>query len=146
MRLPDLSGYDLHRIIDDIDLAGVVVPGLRGSFFRRVRGVRVETVGLYEYAGSALFMSWGYAGEEHCRYTSLRRPDGSWGPAQVGCPPVRVLREGGRITGLELGARVLPAERGGRRLGGGATGSPRGSRQSGSGACAATGEVADRRT
>jgi hypothetical protein len=108
MQLPDLSGYQLRRTIDDIDLAGVTVPGLRGSFFRRPCGVRVRSAGVYEYGGTTLFMAWGYVGEEHCRFTALCRDDGSWEPARPGCPEVSVRRAGGRVTGLAVGGHLLP--------------------------------------
>jgi hypothetical protein len=105
MELPDLSGYRLHKVVDDVDLDGVVVRGLRGSFHRS--GTR--TVGVYSYAGAELFMAWGYVGEPHCRYTALRRPDGSWEPPRPGCPPVSRICDGGRVTALTLGGYVLPA-------------------------------------
>lgn len=152
MHLPDLSHYRLYRIVEDIDLDGVVVPGLRGSFYRRARGARVHTVGFYEYAGSPLLMAWGYVGEEHCRFTALRRPDGSWGPARPGCPPVRMLRDGDRVTALALGPHVLPtvhpsaSDRGGRGKAAVPPARPGRSRQRGSGACAVAGEVANQRT
>lgn len=110
MDLPDLSEYRLHKVIDNVDLDGVVVPGLRGSFHRRATGSRVRTVGVYSYAGAELFMAWGYVGEVHCRFSALRRPDGTWGPPRPGCPPVRRVHDGGRVTALTLGEHVLPAE------------------------------------
>jgi hypothetical protein len=109
MQLPDLSEYRLHRVIDDIDLDGVVVPGLRGSFFRRPDGA---TVGFYEYADSPVLMAWGYVGEEHCRFTALHQPDGSWGPPRPGCPPVQ--RVGDRW--LAVGPHRLPLSRSGQNL------------------------------
>lgn len=108
MHLPDLSEYRLHRVIDDIDLDGVVVPGLRGSFFRRPSGARVHTVGRYEYAAGPVLMAWGYVGEEHCRFTALHQPDGSWGPPQPGCPPVRRIHHGSRLAALAVGPHLLP--------------------------------------
>jgi hypothetical protein len=109
MLLPDLSEYRLHKVIDDVDLDGIVVPGLRGTFHRRPEGAVTSTVGLYSYAGVELFMAWGYVGEVHCRYTALRGPDGSWGPPLRGCPPVSKVCDGGRVTALTLGGYVLPA-------------------------------------
>jgi hypothetical protein len=105
MELPDLSEYRLHKVIDDVDLDGVVVEGLRGTFHRSDS----RTVGVYSYAGAELFMAWGYVGEPHCRYTALRRVDGSWEPPRPGCPPVSRTYDGGRVTALTLGEHVLPA-------------------------------------
>ncbi|MEH1127571.1 hypothetical protein [Micromonospora sp. CPCC 206061] len=105
-------------MIDDVDLDGIVVPGLRGTFHRRAEGAPastapegglISTVGLYSYAGIELFMAWGYVGEAHCRYTALRGPDGSWGPPLPGCPPVSKVCDGGLVTALTLGGYVLPA-------------------------------------
>jgi hypothetical protein len=151
-----LSDYRLHRVIENIDLDGVVVPGLRGSFFRRPYGTRTQTVGLYEYDGSALFMAWGYVGEEHCRFTALRRDDGSWQAPRPGCPDVSPHHSDGRVTALTVGGHVLPTqrERGDQPVDGsgslvGATRAepePSWSRQRGSGTCSAAGEVASLRT
>jgi hypothetical protein len=109
MLLPDLSEYRVHKVIDDVDLDGIVVPGLRGAFYRRPEGSLTSTVGLYSYAGVELFMAWGYVGEAHCRYTALRGADGSWGPPLSGCPPVSKVCDGGLVTALTLGGYVLPA-------------------------------------
>jgi hypothetical protein len=110
MHLPDLSDYRLHRVIEDIDLDGTVVPGLRGSFFRRPCGVRTQTVGLYEYDESVLFMAWGYVDEEHCRFTALRRDDGSWQAPRPGCPEVSPVYHDGRVTALAIGGYLLPTQ------------------------------------
>ncbi|WP_173079385.1 hypothetical protein [Phytohabitans rumicis] len=105
-------------MIENVDLDGVVVPGLRGSFHRR-RGEaasddavasRISTVGVYRFAGVDLLMAWGYVGEPHCRFTSVRRPDGTWEPPRPGCPPVTRVHDGGLVTALTLGGHVLPAE------------------------------------
>ncbi|WP_091557209.1 hypothetical protein [Micromonospora pattaloongensis] len=93
----------------DVDLDGVVVPGLSAAFHRRAAGGRIRTVGVYRYAGVELFMAWGYVGEPHCRFTAVRRPDNSWGPARPGCPPVVRLRDGGRVTALAIDGHVLTA-------------------------------------
>src|SRR5690606_31661292 len=107
--LPDLSTYRLHRVIPDVDLDGIVVPGLTATFHRRAEGDRIHTVGVYRYAGTTLVMAWGYVGEAHCRYTAVRRPDGAWDPPRPGCPRVERIREGGRVRALRIGAWVLPA-------------------------------------
>lgn len=49
--LPDLSGYRPHRTVADATLEGVLVPGLRGEFYRREEGGRLASVGRYRYAG-----------------------------------------------------------------------------------------------
>ncbi|MFC0533814.1 hypothetical protein [Phytohabitans kaempferiae] len=113
MELPDLSGYRLHKVINDVDLDGVVVRGLRGSFHRRADGPvgsAVLTVGVYSYAGADLLMAWGYVGEPHCRFNAVRRADGSWEPPRQGCPPVTRVHDGGQVTALTLGEHVLPTE------------------------------------
>ncbi|MGH3648266.1 MAG: hypothetical protein ACRDTM_13965 [Micromonosporaceae bacterium] len=102
-QFPDLRTFRLHKVIEDIDFDGASVPGLRGSFYRR----RDESVGVYSYAGRELFMAWGYVGEEHCRFTAVRRPDGSWARPHPGCPAVRVLRnadDATAVTGVEIRA------------------------------------------
>lgn len=103
--IPDLTTFRPHKVIDDIDIDGVAVPGLRGAFYRRERPAGLESVGVYSFAEGEVFMAWGYVGEEHCRYTAVRRPDGSWAPPYSGCPKLRVLRSGsdGRtVTGVEV--------------------------------------------
>jgi hypothetical protein len=91
-------------VIDDIDIDGVEVPGLRGAFYRRQHSAGLESVGVYSFADADLFMAWGYVGEQHCRYTAVRRADGSWAPPYSGCPKLRVLRsesDGRTVTGVE---------------------------------------------
>ena len=85
--------FEPHLTVDDADLDGVTVPGLRAEFLRRPDGTRVATVGRYSHAGRELFMAWGYVGEDHCRYYAVRGVDGDWEAAQAGCPRVRVLRD-----------------------------------------------------
>ncbi|MEV6525399.1 hypothetical protein AB0M43_25935 [Longispora sp. NPDC051575] len=103
MDMPDISLYDVHKIIEDVDFEGTPVPGLRGAFYRRPAGDRTESVGVYSYADDELFMAWGYVGEEHCRAAAARRPDGAWDAVRTGCPDVRVLRTGDEVTGLAVG-------------------------------------------
>ena len=91
MESPDLGEFHPYKIVEDIDLEGVVVPGLRGEFLRKEHGERTATVGRYSYAGREVFRAWGYAGEEHCRYFAVIGPDGAWEMPQAGCPRVRVL-------------------------------------------------------
>jgi hypothetical protein len=44
-------------------------------------------------------MAWGYVGEEHCRFSAVRGEQG-WGQPRPGCPNVRVLRDGDRVSGF----------------------------------------------
>ena len=102
MRVPDLSQYRPHRVIDDIPIGGVPVPGLRAEFFRRDLGDRVATVGRYRFVGREIFQSWGYAGEPACRFSALRGTNEEWEDARPGCPEVRALSDGDRVLGLAL--------------------------------------------
>ena len=102
MEAPDLAHYHPYETVDDIDLEGVVVPGLRGEFLRRDAGDRVATVGLYSYAGRELFKVWGYVGEEHCRYFAVLGVDGTWEKPQAGCPRVRVIEDANGVAALAL--------------------------------------------
>lgn len=104
--LPDLTAYRLHRTSADAQLEGAAVPGLHAEIFHRDLGERVASVGLYRYAGRELLMAWGFADEEHCRYSALCDVEGRWQPAVAGCPRVRLVRAGDRadgpVTGLVL--------------------------------------------
>ncbi len=89
-------------VIDDIDLDGVVVPGLRGEFLRREVGGRTAMLSRYSYTGREVFQAWGYQDEEHCRYFAVVGVDGRLERAQAGCPRVRVLSDGTEVAGLAL--------------------------------------------
>ena len=89
-------------VIDDIDLDGVVVPGLRGEFLRREVGGRTAMLSRYSYSGREVFQAWGYQDEEHCRYFAVVGVDGRLERAQAGCPRVRVLSDGTEVAGLAL--------------------------------------------
>src|ERR671910_2885449 len=91
MTLPDLAAFRPHRVVDDVDLDGAVVPGLSADFHRRPVGDRVETVGRYRFAGVEVFMAWGYVGEAYCRCTAFHEGPAGWGAIRPGCPdPVEV--------------------------------------------------------
>ncbi|BCJ77869.1 hypothetical protein CS0771_74130 [Catellatospora sp. IY07-71] len=102
--LPRTADYTLHRTVPDIDLEGHVVPGLTGEFYRRPEGAVTATVGLYRYRDAELFMAWGYVGEEHCRWTAYRRPDGAWTAPHAGCPRVR---RRGELLELDLDGELV---------------------------------------
>jgi hypothetical protein len=112
MSVPDLSDYEFARTVADSPVWGVPVPGLLASFFRRTLDDRVSTVGLYAYQGAPVFIAWGYADERHCRFHAFRAPGGEWEQPRSGCPRVRAMRDGERVTGLLLrtrgGDRLLP--------------------------------------
>ena len=103
LEIPDLVTFRLHKSTPDIDVDGVPVPGLRGEFYRRERGSRTESIGVYSYR-HRVFIAWGYVGEPHCRHHAVRRPDGGWQRPRTGCPQVRVLRAaaGTRVIGLRV--------------------------------------------
>jgi len=90
VNLPDLSAYDLERVVEDAPVRGVAVPGLRATYYRRGE----ETAGLYAFHDSEIFVAWGRVGEAHCRYHAFRAPDGRWEPASRGCPRVRTTGSG----------------------------------------------------
>lgn len=119
MELPDLASYTPHKVIDDIDLEGVVIPGLRADFLRRPLSGRVATVGVYRLRGIEIFMAWGYVGEPHCRWTAYRRDDGvggGWTAPHQGCPRLRrvehalLLETGERVIELPVGRGLVPAQ------------------------------------
>lgn len=81
LEIPDLVTFRLHKSIPDIDVDGVPVPGLRGEFYRRERGGRTESVGVYSYR-HRVFIAWG---------TSASRTAGTTpyaGPTAAGSGPV----------------------------------------------------------
>jgi hypothetical protein len=90
VNVPDLSTYDLHRVVEDSPVRGVAVPGLRATYYRAGR----HTAGVYTYRGVEIFVAWGYVDEVHCRSHAFRAPDGTWEPARRGCPRVRTTPEG----------------------------------------------------
>lgn len=102
MQLPDLSGYRLHRTVDDAEFEGVAVPGLRAEFFRRGEQGRLASAGRYAYGGRELLLAWGYVDEAHCRFSAVRVDGDRWSHPMPGCPQVRVIRRGGRVTGLAV--------------------------------------------
>lgn len=97
--LPDIERFERHKVVDDIDIDGTVVPGLRGTFYRRPVNGRVESVGVYHYGEREVFRAWGYVGEPHCRFTAIRGPDGRGdplSPAALGsgcCVPAMLSRD-----------------------------------------------------
>ena len=93
--IPDISRYQVNKTIADIDLDGVVIPGLTGEFFWRQEGGRTATAGRYSYAGVKLFLSWGYRGEAHCAWTSYFVGN-QWIEPHRGCP--RVTRDHGVLV------------------------------------------------
>jgi hypothetical protein len=101
MRVPHLADFQAYRIVDDVDLHGVAVTGLRAEFLRRGRTLAC----VYSYVGRTLFKAWGYAEEEHCRYHAVLGADGMWEEPQPGCPRMRVLQAGGRFLGIALRGR-----------------------------------------
>jgi len=94
-QIPDISGYSLHRTVHNIDLEGVVVPGLTGRFYEREEEGRIATAGCYSLAGDEIFIAWGFRDEAHCAWTAYRLKEG-WSKPHRGCPRVRV--ENGTIA------------------------------------------------
>ena len=107
MGLPDLSLFYPYKEIDEVDLDGVVIPGLSAGFHRRAAGGRVETVGVYRFAGAEVFMAWGYVGEAHCRSTVFHEGPAGWGAIRPGCPdPLEVTA---RVAALRSVLSPTPA-------------------------------------
>lgn len=101
VRIPQLADFEPYRIVDDVDLHGVVVPGLRAEYLRR--GTRIATA--YRYRDRDLFVAWGYAQEEHCRYFVVLGADGCWEEPQAGCPRARAIKVNGRLLGVGVRSR-----------------------------------------
>jgi hypothetical protein len=114
VHLPDLSAFELDRIVDDCSVWDVAVPGLRATYYRSVQPDRTLTAGVYAYQGVEVFVAWGYAGERHCRFHAFRDLDGKWERPRPGCPRVRPVQAGDRVTGLLVrtgsGERTVPAQ------------------------------------
>jgi hypothetical protein len=104
--LPDLDTYAPHRTITNATFEGVAVPGLRAEFFHRAEGDRVASAGRYSMGGRELLLAWGWTDEPHCRFSSVRDPEGFWHPESDGCPVVEILRDGedpdAAVTGLAI--------------------------------------------
>ncbi len=90
-QIPDISRYKEHRLIEDVDLEGHVVPGLTGRFYERKAGRRIAPAGVYSYRDIELFISWGYRDEPHCAYTAYRTIRGDWTVPHEGCPRMRTM-------------------------------------------------------
>ena len=110
--LPDLAGHRRYRVVEDAPVWGVAVPGLRAVYWRRDHDGRTATVGVFTFQQLPVFMAWGYADEQRCRYHSFRTQDGGWEQPRPGCPRIRAIQHDGTVTGLQLrtreATRVLP--------------------------------------
>lgn len=106
--IPHLADFTYHKTLPDIDFEAVPVPGLDADFFRRPVGDRTLSVGVYRFGGAETHRAWGWVGEAHCSWHAYRNPatGGFEGPFQ-GCPVFRLLRDGGRLSGFELGSGGL---------------------------------------
>jgi hypothetical protein len=104
VEVPDITQYRLHRTVDDVPVWGVAVPGLCARFLRH-RDEDGRTAGIYAYGGRDVFVAWGRAPVRHCDWHAFVDPGGRWEAARRGCPRVRAVREGDRVTGLLLRTR-----------------------------------------
>jgi hypothetical protein len=106
--IPHLADFTYHKTLPDIDFEAVPVPGLDADFYRRPVGDRTLSVGVYRFGGAETHRAWGWVGEAHCSWHAYRNPatGGLDGPFQ-GCPVFRLLRDGGRLSGFELGSGGL---------------------------------------
>ncbi|GIG64789.1 hypothetical protein [Phytomonospora endophytica] len=107
--LPDLAGFVLNKVVENIDFEGVAVPGLDGWFYRKEEeDGRTASVGVYTFDDREVFRAWGYVGESHCRASALHLPGGGWEGPHHDCPEVRVHRRGQIVIGFSV--RVGEAE------------------------------------
>lgn len=104
------DGFERHSTREPITAKGVVIPGLRATFYRRRVGTRTQTIGSYTLDARELFVAWGYADEPHCRFNAVHRHNGGWHPTRRGCPVLHPMRERDQVTGLRIlaGHRLLP--------------------------------------
>jgi hypothetical protein len=104
--LPDLTTYTPHRRVTNAAFEGVPVPGLHAVYFQRAVEGRIASVARYSMGGLDLLLVWGWADEQHCRFSAVRDPGGFWHPAVEGCPVVELLRDGAApdapVTGLAI--------------------------------------------
>lgn len=111
--IPHLTDFTFHKTLPDIDFEAVPVPGLDAHFYRRPVAGRLLSVGVYRFAGAETHRAWGWVGEPHCAWHAYRDPEtGAFDGPFPGCPELRLLRDGDRLSGFELGsgglARVFP--------------------------------------
>jgi hypothetical protein len=106
--IPHLADFTYHKTLPDIDFDAIPVPGLDADFYRRPIGGRTLSVGVYRFGGAETHRAWGWVGEAHCSWHAYKNPatGGFDGPFQ-GCPEFRLLRDGGRLAGFELGSGCL---------------------------------------
>lgn len=102
--IPHLADFTFHKTLPDIDFDGVPLVGLDADFYRRPVGNRLLSVGVYRFGGSETHRAWGWVGEEHCAWHAYRDPEAGFDGPHEGCPLLRVLREGDRAYGFELGS------------------------------------------
>jgi hypothetical protein len=112
VEVPDITQYRLHRTVDDVPVWGVAVPGLCARFLRH-RDEDGRTAGIYAYGGRDVFVAWGRAPVRHCDWHAFVDPGGRWEAPRRGCPRVRAVREGDRVTGVAAThpQRKPPADR-----------------------------------
>jgi hypothetical protein len=106
--IPHLADFTFHRTLPDIDFDEIPVTGLDADFYRRPVGDRTLSVGVYRFGGAETHRAWGWVGEPHCSWHAYRDPaTGAFdGPFQ-GCPRMRLLLDGDRARGFELGSGRL---------------------------------------
>ncbi len=103
--IPHLADFTYHKTLVDVDFDGVPVAGLDADFYRRPVGDRLLSVGVYRFGGAETHRAWGWVGEAHCSWHAYRDPGtGGFDGPFAGCPLLRVLREGDRARGFELGS------------------------------------------
>ena len=103
--IPHLTDFTFHKTLPDIDFDEIPVAGLDADFYRRPVGDRLLSVGVYRFGGAETHRAWGWVGEAHCSWHAYREPatGGFHGPLR-GCPQLRLLLDGYRAYGFELGS------------------------------------------
>ncbi len=108
--IPHLTDFSFHKTLPDIDFEAVPVTGLDADFYRRPVAGRLLSVGVYRFAGAETHRAWGWVGEAHCSWHAYRDPAGGFHGPFPGCPLLRLLRDGNRVVGFELGSGSLARE------------------------------------
>lgn len=103
----DLTGFRLHEIVNHVEVGGLELPSIRGTFYLRDAdddGGPV-VIGVYTtLGGEEILAVWGHPGVHEHRFHAVRSADGGWHVPQEGRPVVRPVRAAGRMVGFAVAA------------------------------------------